>query len=156
MQVGPKQKQSVTSFHQDPPKPGPESSDRLSPERPSHTTEETRAPQAPHSETTADPSQSRLFCECVGVASDSLPTEFLPAPLAKTQMPSHVHHPGRPSLVWKLWSSAAPEKADLPVTLPGVSCNSHFASSAEHVGRRVIFQTRVFNRETLSMENSLL
>lgn len=150
-----KQKQSVTSRHQEPPKPGPESSDRLSPEPAPPILLRRPCPPDPHLETTADPSQSRLFCECVGVSSDPPPT-VSPASLAKTHTPSHVHHPGRPSLVWKLWSSAAPEKADLPVTLPGVSCNSHFAGSVEQVKRRAIFQTRIFNRETLSMENSLL
>lgn len=124
---------------------------------PSHPAEEAVPPQTPHSETTADLSQSRPFCECVGVSSaPPLPGTVSPSPLAKTHTPSHVHHPGRPSLVWKLWSSAAPEKAALPVTLPGVSCNSYFAGSVEQVKRRAVFQTRTLSRETLSMENSRL
>lgn len=82
-----KQKQSVTSRHQEPPKPGPESSDRLSPEPAPPILLRRPCPPDPHLETTADPSQSPLFCECVGVSSDPPPTEFPPLHLLR-----HTRH----------------------------------------------------------------
>lgn len=151
-QAGLKQKQSVTSRLQGIPQARSESSDRLSPQgSPSHPAE--AVPPRPPFGNHCRLSQSRPFCECVGVSSSHPSRDsFPPLHLLTEHTPSHVHHPGRPSLVWKLWSSAAPESCP--------SCHLAWSFlqfllcrlSLEQV-RRAVFQTRTLVK-TLSMENS--